>query len=111
MALAYHRGMIVCPPVPTPPRRTAMRSAVPACPAVLCLASAPPARAGQLEDDEAALKEAKIGTDGPTLLHFFRQRVLPEADKQRVRTLIKQLGDDSFRVREKASAALVSLGP
>ena len=88
-----------------------MRSALLLCSAALWLAPAPPARAGQLEDDEAALKEAKIGTDGPALLQFFRQRVLPEADKQRVRALIKQLGDDSFRVREKASAALVALGP
>ena len=42
--------------------------------------SAAPVRAGQPEEDEATLKEAKLQTDTPALVEFFRKRVLPEND-------------------------------
>ncbi|HKB40682.1 MAG TPA: hypothetical protein VKD72_29925 [Gemmataceae bacterium] len=72
---------------------------------------AAPVHAGQPEEDEATLKEARIETDTPALLDFFRKRVLPENDLKRVRGIIRKLGDDSFAVREKASSELVAMGP
>jgi hypothetical protein len=73
--------------------------------------SAAPVRAGQPEEDEATLKEAKLQTDTPALVEFFRKRVLPDNDHQRVHALIRKLGADSFAVREKASTELIEMGP
>lgn len=60
--------------------------------------------------EEAVLKAAKVGTDGPALLEFLRGQVRSEADRAKVKDLIAQLGDDSFEVREKATQELVRLG-
>jgi hypothetical protein len=60
--------------------------------------------------DEETLKTAKIGTDAPALLKYLRERSRHEAIKETVRDLIRQLGDDSFAVRERASSRLVALG-
>jgi hypothetical protein len=60
--------------------------------------------------DEQALKSVRLGTDGPTLLDFFRNRTLTDADRGRIRLLIKRLGDDDFEVREKAGADLADMG-
>jgi hypothetical protein len=60
--------------------------------------------------DEQVLRAANVGTDGPALVEFFRKRVGTEAARARARELVKLLGDDSFDVREKASADLVALG-
>ncbi|MBI1917111.1 MAG: HEAT repeat domain-containing protein [Planctomycetes bacterium] len=73
--------------------------------------SVAPVRAGQPEEDEVTLKEAKLQTDAPALVEFFRKRVLPENDHQRVHTLIRKLGADAFAVREKASTELIAMGP
>src|SRR5437764_6884414 len=73
--------------------------------------SAAPVRAGQSEEDEATLKEAKLQTDTPALVEFFRKRVLAENDHHRVRAIIRKLGADSFAVREKASTELIAMGP
>ncbi len=81
--------------------------------AVALLAFAAPTRAAEPDEaaaDEQVLRAAKVGTDGPALLEFFRQRVGSEATRARARDLVKQLGDDSFDLREKASAGLVALG-
>jgi hypothetical protein len=64
-----------------------------------------------LQADERALEAAKLGTDGPALLKFLRKQILVEADQERIALLVKQLGDDAFNVREKASAELAALGP
>src|SRR5439155_24686324 len=56
------------------------------------------------------LKDAKLSTDGPALLDFFRKQTLKDADRDKIQALVRQLGDDSFDVREKASAGLVALG-
>ena len=60
--------------------------------------------------DERTLKAANLGTDGRALLEFFRKRTLKDPDGNRIQKLIRELGDDSFEVREKASAALTELG-
>src|SRR5262245_49444835 len=60
---------------------------------------------------EKTLAAAKIGTDGPALLHFLRSHILTDADRAHILQKIRELGDDSFAVREKASVELVKLGP
>ena len=75
------------------------------------LGSARAAEPDSTAADEQTLKAANLGTDGPALLDFFRKRTPTEANVKRITLLIKQLGDDSFAVREKASAELVSIGP
>jgi hypothetical protein len=67
-------------------------------------------RADELSADEEMLREARIATDGPGLLEFFRQRVIDTSDADRIKALIRQLGDDSFERREQASRQLVAIG-
>lgn len=61
--------------------------------------------------DEQILKAARMGTDEATLLGFFRARTLTDENRARLEAWMRQLGDDSFGLRQKASAALVALGP
>jgi hypothetical protein len=67
----------------------------------------PPAALGA---DERLLREAGVGTDGGELLAFFRRNTPSAAEKQRLAALIKQLGDNDFTVREKASRELEKAG-
>src|SRR5262249_44687345 len=60
--------------------------------------------------DEGTLKAAKLPSDGPALLDFLRSQVLTDADRKKIEQLVRQLGDDAFQMREKASAALVGRG-
>jgi hypothetical protein len=60
--------------------------------------------------DEQAVRESGIPTDGPGLLAFFRNRTIDAGDAERLAKLVKQLGDDSFVVREMASRQLVGIG-
>jgi hypothetical protein len=56
------------------------------------------------------LKAAKVDTSDEGLLGFFRRRTVAESDRAQMKLWITQLGDDSFDVRERASAALVARG-
>src|SRR5262245_23753403 len=67
--------------------------------------------AGPPEEDEAILREGKVATDADSLISFFKKRILPENDVDKVKALIGQLGDDRFAVREYASEVLVNMGP
>jgi len=78
------------------------------CVVALALAAGPARAADEKTDDESILKKAGVATDDAGLLRFFRQQ---SPDEEHVLSLIKKLGDDSFEVREKASADLVGLGP
>src|SRR5262249_7435137 len=60
--------------------------------------------------DERVLKDARLAVDGPSLLEFFRRRTISNADLERIGQLIRDLGDDSFEARQKASAQLVAIG-
>jgi hypothetical protein len=71
------------------------------------LAAEPEPAAGDVQ----LLKEHGIATNDAGLLEFFRQRTLTDANRERVERLVRQLADRSFRVREKASAAVIELGP
>ncbi len=66
--------------------------------------------AGPTDADEALLKDAKIATDGPGLVEYFRQRVSTAPTDDTLKALVEQLGDDSFRKREQASRQLVAIG-
>jgi HEAT repeat protein len=62
-------------------------------------------------EDEAMLKQMHVGTDGRSLLEFFRKRSLTEADRKRLQGLVRQLGADLFKDRKKAAVELINLGP
>lgn len=69
------------------------------------IADQPNARA-----QEAILRDAGIATDDQALLEFLRKRTLDEAGMEKIHGLVKQLGDRTFAVREKAARELVDLG-
>jgi HEAT repeat protein len=60
--------------------------------------------------DEALLRSAHVPTDAAGLLHFLRKRVAKEGDAARLRSLVRQLGDESWQAREQASRELVAAG-
>ena len=65
---------------------------------------------GPGQADEQTLKEGKIAADEQSLLKFFRERTLTDAQRDRIAALIAKTGDDSFDVREEATAELMKLG-
>jgi hypothetical protein len=88
-----------------------MSSVVPSVALGLLLAGAlPAAEPDQVARDEQTLREAKVGTDGPALLEFFRKRTAKDVDPTKIKALVRQLGDDSFEKREQASAQLIAVG-
>jgi hypothetical protein len=60
--------------------------------------------------DQSMLEKAHVAADGLGLLEFLRKRTLSNTDLERIGQLITELGDDSFEVRQKASAQLVAIG-
>src|SRR5438128_1438932 len=62
------------------------------------------------EEEARTLKDAGLATDTPSLLKFFRSRTPSDADRARLAGLVRDLGNASFRVREKASRELVAAG-
>jgi HEAT repeat protein len=75
---------------------------------VLTLAAA---RADEaVQADEQALQAVGLRGDSPTLLEFFRKRTAADVKPERIAELVRQLGDKSAPVREKATGELVSLG-
>jgi hypothetical protein len=81
-------------------------------PPLLVALFVPRAGAGpeEADPDGAVLREAKVRTDGSGLLAFLRARTLEEGDARKLEALVRQLGDESFEEREKASRALVGYG-
>jgi HEAT repeat protein len=74
-----------------------------------CIASA--AETDSLSADELTLRTAQVGTDGQSLLQFFR-KLVPKDDRfEAIPPLIRLLGHESFTVREEATGRLVSIGP
>src|SRR5262249_26215942 len=60
--------------------------------------------------DRQLLKNAGLLGSDRALLDYLRKRALLPADRAHIKTLISQLGDDSFAIREKASQGLVAYG-
>jgi hypothetical protein len=88
-----------------------MRPLILTCLTAACLAAAAPGRAAEADSQvtvaEEALRDAKVGTDGPSLVKFFRQRTLSEADRKKLADKVPLLGDDNFQVRRRAYRALL----
>ena len=78
-------------------------------PAVMPIPAGPVADLPRIKTDEQLLKGAGVPTDGPGLIQYLRRRTLQDAAGDKIKTLIRQLGDDDFEVREKASAGLIDL--
>jgi hypothetical protein len=76
----------------------------------LLVAAVSPSADTELTADEKILQAAKIGTDGPALLEFLRMRIIADVDATKIRRLIKDLGNDNFDLREKATEELTRLG-
>jgi HEAT repeat protein len=110
-------------------------------PTVFCLfaslapgARADPPSAEDIARDEQLLRGARVGTDGPALLEFFRKREPredeaarfvaatlnllgffrkrgpSEEERQRVDELVGKLGSRAYRLRERAMTELIKLG-
>ncbi|HXG12587.1 MAG TPA: HEAT repeat domain-containing protein [Gemmataceae bacterium] len=78
----------------------------------LLLAGAAPAAADDFAPtEEQTLRAAGLATDGPALLAFFRLRTTVTADQEKIRSLVRQLGDPSPQKAEQAAGELVALGP
>jgi HEAT repeat protein len=78
--------------------------------AALFVQAAPSPSEELLAIDEAILKDASVGTDGPALIEYFRTRTLAEPQRIRVARLIDDLGADDYQARENATKELVKVG-
>ncbi|HZT82897.1 MAG TPA: HEAT repeat domain-containing protein, partial [Gemmataceae bacterium] len=84
-------------------------------PLALCLLAGLGGRGAAAEPDPAdhdvqALREAKLPTEGKSLVEFFKKRTLAKADRDRIKDLIRDLGNDDFDKRQAASAQLTAIG-
>src|SRR4051794_12549272 len=74
----------------------------------------PPTSADEVyapDADRNVLRSARVETDAPALLSFLRKRTLGEKDRAKIDALIQKFSADEFEEREKASRALVEVGP
>lgn len=78
---------------------------------MVCGLDKTPSPPTQADADAQTLRAAKVAIDGPRLLDFFRRQIPTLAKQKRLQKLIDDLGSDHFEVRERASEALVHLGP
>jgi hypothetical protein len=60
--------------------------------------------------DEDALRGAGVATDGPALLKYLENLTITASNRDKIKDLVKKLGDDAFEEREKAQAQLIALG-
>jgi HEAT repeat protein len=65
---------------------------------------------GSIKADEELLRTAEVKTDGASLLDLIKRRTLQDVDRKRLDGLVKQLADDDFETREKATEELIHLG-
>src|SRR5262245_43679803 len=63
-----------------------------------------------LADALQTLQTARVPAHGQALLDFFRKRTLSEADQAKLAGVVRQLGDQSFRIRQQAEKNLVAAG-
>lgn len=61
--------------------------------------------------DEALLRTHKLAVDETALLDFLRKHTPGEADLERLRGLVRQLGSPSYKARQEASRKLAETGP
>jgi HEAT repeat protein len=77
---------------------------------LLLTAGATAADPAAIAADEKVLKGAFLATDGPSLLTFLKERTHPSTSTEKVADLVKQLGDKTPAVADKAAGQLVALG-
>jgi HEAT repeat protein len=61
-------------------------------------------------EDERILQQAGLRTDQASLLKYFRERTLNDAERALMADRVGKLGHSSFRVREKSARALIAAG-
>jgi hypothetical protein len=66
--------------------------------------------ADTFKDDLKVVRERGFKGEGPDLIAYFRERTLKQPDPKEITSLVKQLGDEEFPVREKAYQKLASMG-
>src|SRR5687767_7560614 len=77
----------------------------------LLLAMAQPARAADdLATEEIKLQTLGLDTDGPALVKFLQQRSLTHVEADKIKALVKELGDKSAETRARAVRELISYG-
>ncbi len=59
---------------------------------------------------EKTLQEAKVPADGPSLVAYFRQRTLSEADQKKLGETVRRLGSEKFAERRRAFQDLRNAG-
>jgi hypothetical protein len=79
------------------------------CGMALLLASPSWGQALARDPDYELLKSVGVEPNGPALLKFFRDRTA-DTDPRELAKLIRQLGDDSYQVRENSQKELVRIG-
>jgi HEAT repeat protein len=65
----------------------------------------------QIQDDEKLLQDAKLPTDAKGLLEVLRHLTPSADDEKKIGELFEQLDSANFKVREKATVALIAIGP
>lgn len=60
--------------------------------------------------DRQALQAAGVGSEPAAVLAFVRRLVVDEAQRERIKALIRKLGDPDFQTREKAKKDLAAEG-
>ena len=61
--------------------------------------------------DQETLKSAGVAADAGSILKFFKQHTITDADRATIAGLIKKFGSDSFDEREEATDEIKSFGP
>jgi hypothetical protein len=75
-----------------------------------CISASATAARSDTDADEEVLRRAGMPADAPSLLTLFRKRT-PDADSRaRIKSLIAQLGSESFSEREESSEELAGCG-
>jgi hypothetical protein len=86
-------------------------SAVLLAPLVLfALGAAPPPADEDTRGDEEILKSAGVSVEGPALLEFFRKRTQGDDLRRRIAVRVRELGDDDFAIRQRATEDLIAVG-
>ena len=68
--------------------------------------------ADQLALDTKALESANLSADKPeTMIAYLKQRTLSDSDLQKIQNVIKNMGDEQFEERVKASLTAEKFGP
>src|SRR5262249_34013428 len=60
--------------------------------------------------DEDLVRAAKLGIDGPALIQHLRERTIGVEEQDKIKSMVRSLGDSSFEVREKAKDELLAKG-